>query len=84
MSGSRPYIKIEFGIFARSPERKWLDTSTDVAMAARIATIQIVPGTRPSSNAAIVSTQNAVISPNGTNTTRVTEKISTRPSPASK
>ncbi len=62
----------------------WLATSIAVAMAARIATIQIVPGTRPSSNAAIESTQNAVMSPNGTNTTRVTEKIRTRPSPASR
>ena len=41
----------------------------------------MVGGTRPVSKAASVSAAKAAMSPNGTNTTRVTEKISTRPEP---
>ena len=44
----------------------------------------MVGGRRPVSKAARLSAAKAATSPNGTNTTRVTEKISTSPSPASR
>jgi hypothetical protein len=44
----------------------------------------MVGGVRPVSNAARLNAAKAATSPNGTKTTRVTEKISTRPSPASR
>ena len=46
--------------------------------------VAMVGGRRSVSNAASVNAAKAAMSPKGTKTTRVTEKISTRPSPASR
>ena len=59
-------------------------TSTASASTASVATKPTVAGKRPVSNAARLSAAKAATSPKGTKTTRVTEKISTRPRPASK
>ena len=67
-----------------SPRTTSATTSTATASTASVATRPIVAGIRPVSNAARLSAANAATSPNGTKTTRVTEKISTSPSPASR
>ena len=83
-AGSSPQAAIAFGIRRYSARRTRLVTSVATASAARQSTRPIVGGMRPVSNAARVSAANAAMSPNGTKTTRVTEKISTSPRPASR
>ena len=83
-AGSTPQPNTARGICATSPRRRHAVTSTATATAASVSTSQIVGGRRPVSNAARLSAANAAMSPNGTKTTRVTEKISTRPIPASR
>jgi len=70
--------------FALALRTTRLRTSTASASTASVATIQTVAGIRPVSNAARLSAAKAATSPNGTKTTRVTEKISTSPRPASR
>jgi hypothetical protein len=67
---------------AISPRRSRLPTSVASASAVSTSTRPMVGGTRPVSNAASDSAAKAATSPKGTKTTRVTEKISTSPSPA--
>ncbi len=61
------------------PERRRLTASTAHASTASTTTSLMVPGTRCDSSADRVSAVKAAMSPNGTNTTRVTVKISTMP-----
>ncbi|MCY1525531.1 hypothetical protein D9M68_605120 [compost metagenome] len=84
MAGSTPHISTAFGMRAASPRRSRLPISVASASAASTATMPMVGGTRPVSKAASDRAAKAAMSPNGTNTTRVTEKISTSPSPASR
>ena len=83
-AGSRPQPSSARGMREASPRRAKAAHSTAVATAASVSTRPMVAGIRPVSNAASVSAANAATSPKGTNTTRVTEKISTSPSPASR
>ena len=84
MAGSTPQVSTAFGMRAVSPRRTRLPTSVARASAASTATMPMVGGTRPVSKAASDSAAKAAMSPKGTNTTRVTEKISTSPRPASR
>ena len=82
--GNTPHPTTAIGMRLTSPRRSSEITSVNTANTASVKTNQTVGGRRPASNAAKLSAANAATSPNGTNTTRVTEKISTSPSPASR